>query len=1169
MKRWSVPLFILLLSFPCAFAQERGQKSVYDKYPLVKPVGGEQIEDFEKTLELYKRMFTKAGGEQRLRAYTELQTMRRARHLRARPDGIGETDPNGCAWVSAGPTNINGRVTQIAVDPTNGDRIYATSVGGIWRSLNAGRRWSRVSDDFLSTVFSSVAVNPAAPGEILAGGGDADYQNAYQGGLGIWRSTNFGAAGSWTKISPPELDNEVIFRIRIDPTAASNDVYVAASNGVWKGVHNNGSITFSKLGNFDAATSDLVVDFSSMPRKVYAGAYNYDSVSFAAGIWKWDGASWKKKDNGIPTDKIRLVALAMAKSAPNVLYARMVASDGQQQGIYKTILSGDLWAVQVDAVIINDSVYNSFFYSWYNNVIEVDPTDPNRLYAAGLHIYRSLNGGSDWDLISAGHDVDYPYATHGDHHAIAFDPLNPKVLYVGNDGGVDKSTDSGQNTWHWHDASHGMIMTEFYYLNSEYEHPTLLAGGSQDNGTNITFGNRTWYNPGGCDGFQVGADAKNPDTLYANCNHSEYEIANVVPGTTGGGVPTIVWNTPVPVREPAITDRLFAGGALAAGGELCDEQTVLKTTDGVNWLKTNTDFPAGGKPIVIASAAAANFKTYMAAVVYNPPSLTDCPNFKSAPFDPKVWRSDDGGASWTANATGLPKFTWPSAIHFDPADALRVYVTYDSGTPIYMTTDGTNYKTVSGSGATGLPPSIFVSNVAVDPSDANVIYAATSIGVFRGVITPGAPPSAVWTPFDQGMPDGTWISDVWSDPKSGVLYASTFGHGMFRRDIRANVKCSARMLLVRDNVYDDGTEPSPYGIPDAEHPILDPVRPQFYKPDDSWAGRTYWWTSDDIRIYVPSEALPKNAFGTVDHVEFEACPTALADCPAGTMVDSPPESGKKASVYVQVQNRGVQPVANTRVIAIWAPASAGLPPLPASFWSSTFPANGPCGALDTSTGWELIDAGTPCRTIANIGPDLPELARFDWDVPMGVDGHACVLTVVESPDDPLDPSIRAQNLVKPQDFVPIERHIAQRNLTIAPFKKIAPILFPLHVIEEPDLRGFELVVSKPDLRESVQFALPKGMTARATFGKVRPAKIADPVMIRQLEAMGLDPGNAWDFSGDEGGLFVDMRPGARATIGVIGTPGSDSAASRFSVVQRVDERRVLGGNVFLFRPAVN
>ncbi len=1172
--RFSIVLVLLCLT---VIAEERrGGDSVYDKYPLVKPIAGEEEEDFEKSYELYKEMFTEEGGELRVRAYGELTAMRRARRPRnVRPNDSGETDANGCAWVSAGPTNINGRVTSIAIDPNDGNRIYATTVGGIWRSLDAGRRWERVSDDFLSTVFSSIAVNPSTPSEILAGGGDSSYHNATRGGIGIWRSDNYGAPGSWTKVSPQDFDNKVIYRIRFDP-APPNNVYVASSHGVWLGTHNANGITFDKIGGFHAAATDLVVDFLSTPRRVYAGVRS-GNATYAAGIWKSDGtgpnATWLKKDGGIPTADVKYVALAWAKSSPSTLYARMVQSDGQQQGIYKTTVGGEganAWGLLQDAAKVNDSGNaNTFWYSWYNNVIEVDPTDAEHVYAGGLNIYRSTTGGMGWEKISAGQDPNYPYWTHADHHAIAFDPANPKIVYVGNDGGIDKSTDLSKAVWHWRDASHGMVMTEFYYMTSNHQYPTLLAGGSQDNGTEITFGNRTWYNPGGCDGYQVGSDAINPDTLYANCNGNVYELSNPVPGTNPGLPTTVVWDSgDWDVLEPAATDRLYAGGAIAGGDKPCEERTVLKTTDGVKWDPTNTDFPPGGMARVLASASVANFQTYMAAVVYSPPSAEDCPDFQGKKFDPIVYRTDDGGGLWTSSAVGLPALM-PHSIVFDPNDQLRVYISYGNG-GLYMTWNAKHYHSIVGSGATGLPPSARVKEVAVDPNDENVVYAATSVGVFRGVITlaalPSQPPSAVWTEFDEGMPDGTLVFGIWADPTTGILHAATFGHGMYRRDIRQNVTCPARMLLVRDNVYDDGDAPSPFGVPDAEHPI--PILgTQFYKPDDTEGGLLYWWASRDIRIDDPSSAPYKNTIANADHLEFEVCPPTIAECPAGTMIDAPPKSGKKARVYVQVQNRGVEPVANTRVIAIWAPTSAGLPPLPPTFWSTTFPANGPCGAIDPSTGWQLLDAANPCREIPMIHPEMPELARFDWFVPLGVDGHACILTVVESPEDPLEPNIRAWNLVAPIDFVPFSRHVAQRNLTVKPFKPFpSPILFPIQIINPPEERGSELIVSKVDLKESVLFALPKGMKAKATFGAARATKIEGPEdLVREIEAMGLDPNNAWELSGDEAGLFVEMRPGERATLGVVGTPGSERASTRFSVMQRAG-RTVHGGNVYLFRP---
>lgn len=1183
-SRCLIAICVFILSQAVQSEQLIRGSAVYDKHPLFAPLSPEgETEDFARSFELYRERFGGDQGERRVRAYAELTAMRAARGLQHLPAGFdaskqgwrvrthapGTTDSKGCAWTSAGPTNLNGRVTSIAVDPTNGSRVYAATVGGLWRSGSGGRRWQRVSDDFLSSVFASIAVNPSTPSEIIAGGGDPNYANPGRGGLGIWRSSSFGAPGTWAKVSPPELDNKVIYRLRFDPVAP-NDIYVAASNGVWLGVHNGANITFSRIGAFDAWTSDIVVDFSVSPRRIYAGV-RMGSVNFPLkGIYKWNGALWSKKDSGIPTSNSRTVALAIAKTNPSILYAKIEHDDGQLQGVYKTTVAGEgsnAWTVLPGAAPLNDSGGGTFFYSWYNSVIEVDPTDANRVYAAGLSFWRSTNGGTNWVNISGGADPNFNYFTHADNHTVAFDPVNPKVLYLGNDGGIDKSTDMSAATWHWTDSSHGMVMTEFYYMTSEREHPTLLAGGSQDNGTEITFGNRTWYNPGGCDGYDVGSDAKNPDTLYANCNGNLYELANPVPGTMGAQT-QIAWSSPAPPRPPVITDPLYAGGALTAGGVQCQIQTILKTTDGVNWSPTNTNFLAGEVAVALASAPSANFQTYMAGVGYRPPSLADCPNFQGFPFPTTVYRTDNGGANWTANAVGLPN-QWISSVAFDHTDKNRAYVTYGlQGAGIYMTTNDTNYDSIVGSGATGLPPSAGVWRVVADPNDPNVLYVATSVGPFRGVVTPGAPPSVVWTPFDEGLPDGLFVNDVWVDPKTGVLSLASYGHGVYRRDIRGSVQCPARMLVVRDNVYDDGTEPSPYAIPDAEHPIPDPARPNFYKPDDSWGGRTYWWTSSDIRIDVPSVDPPANTIPSADHVEFEICPTAIAKCPAGTMIDSPPASGKISRVYVQVANRGVQPVTNTRVIAIWAPLSAALPPLPPSFWSTTFPAGAPCGAIDPSTGWHLVDPVTPCRNVAVVNPDLPELARFDWNVPLGVDGHACLLTVVESAEDPLDPSIRLLNKVKPEDIVASSRHIAQRNVSILPFSKIkiVPQLIPMQIVSPPDLGTFELVMSKVDLRETVRFALPAGMTARATSTNVRPITIDAPAeIVRGIEEMRLDPRNAWEFSGAEGSLMIDMRPGERATIGVIGTPGDSRNSSRFFVVERQGEK-VLGGNVFLFRP---
>jgi hypothetical protein len=107
----------------------------------------------------------------------------------------------------------------------------------------------------------------------------------------------------------------------------------------------------------------------------------------------------------------------------------------------------------------------------------------------------------------------------------------------------------------------------------------------------------------------------------------------------------------------------------------------------------------------------------------------------------------------------------------------------------------------------------------------------------------GVPPTAtaVWSPFDDGLPDGTNVSDIWVNDSAQALYLSGIGHGAFQRSVSPGTTCSNVMLTIRDNVFDRGFTPSPSGVPDPEHPIPDPARPGFYKPDDTGAGRPGPW----------------------------------------------------------------------------------------------------------------------------------------------------------------------------------------------------------------------------------------------------------------------------------------------------------------------------------------
>ena len=68
-------------------------------------------------------------------------------------------------WTNEGPTNIGGRITSLAIHPTNSNIMYAGCPGGgIFKSIDAGVTWAPIFDNeaFLSAaciVFESIYIN--------------------------------------------------------------------------------------------------------------------------------------------------------------------------------------------------------------------------------------------------------------------------------------------------------------------------------------------------------------------------------------------------------------------------------------------------------------------------------------------------------------------------------------------------------------------------------------------------------------------------------------------------------------------------------------------------------------------------------------------------------------------------------------------------------------------------------------------------------------------------------------------------------------------------------------------------------------------------------------------------------------------------------------------------
>src|SRR5207237_878028 len=78
--------------------------------------------------------------------------------------------PNGQVTGGSTSTPVSGRVTAIAVHPTNPNTIYlGTAQGGLWRSLDGGVSWAPLMDTAQSLAIGAVTIDPLDPTKVFVG----------------------------------------------------------------------------------------------------------------------------------------------------------------------------------------------------------------------------------------------------------------------------------------------------------------------------------------------------------------------------------------------------------------------------------------------------------------------------------------------------------------------------------------------------------------------------------------------------------------------------------------------------------------------------------------------------------------------------------------------------------------------------------------------------------------------------------------------------------------------------------------------------------------------------------------------------------------------------------------------------------------------------------------
>jgi photosystem II stability/assembly factor-like uncharacterized protein len=756
----------------------------------------ERFDDPDAAAALYA--LKRAGSADPQAAYAAARArMKAMARNRIATDALTSETPIG-VWTFLGPGNIGGRTRALLIDPNNTNVMYAGAVsGGIWKTTDAGARWSPVGDLLVNLDVSSLAFDPKNTQILYAGTGEGYFREDIRGtalplrGNGIFVTHN--AGGSWEQLpSTRGVDFQWVNDVAVS-SHDSNRLYAATRTGVWRSL--DAGATWRNI--LPLTVKGGCLDLALRPGA--AGDFLFAScgVLEQATVYRATNAETDTPFTAVFSQPgMSRTSLAIAPSNPSIVYAMAADFDQQLLGVYRSDSNGDpgTWQPRVtrtDPVLQNTMLLtnpiaplcgnpnNRTPMGWHCNVIAVDPVDPQRVWAAGVDLFRSDDGGHTWGLASYWWaDPGTPTFVHADQHVIAFDPhydgTSNRTLFATNDGGVFRTDNArgpvalGANAacdpvnagMVWHSLNHLYGATQFYHGAVTPDGRTYL-GGAQDNGTVFgtpSLGIDGWLMQAGGDGGFVAVDPVVPSTVYAESQNGflqkSVDGGQTFDLFTDGLHDEFLFITPFLI-DPNQHDRLWIGGR-----RFWRRDSGSTTWTGVAGL------PLAGQVSAIAVA------TGRPDHLLGGTSAGELLRTDNATANPAL-------VSWTR---ALPRSGFVSSVTFDPANDALAYATYagfGGGAHVWKTIDGgTTWAPLDGT-EEGALPDIPMHSLAVDPTRPGRLFLGSDLGLF--VSTDGG---AHWTAENSGFAS-VITESVFIGPGAlgPALYAFTHGRGAWRAEL--------------------------------------------------------------------------------------------------------------------------------------------------------------------------------------------------------------------------------------------------------------------------------------------------------------------------------------------------------------------------------------------------
>ncbi len=646
-------------------------------------------------------------------------------------------------WKNVGPYNIGGRIVSVAVNPKNPNTIFIGAAdGGVWRTYDEGKSWRSVSDEFPTQAMGAIAINPVDTNIIYAGTGEANFAlNMFDGG-GMMKSTDGGT--TWFEIGQSLLpDYGRASDIVINPQNPDM-VFVAIPDGVRDanrtGIYRStdGGTTWNLV--LPGMMTDIVID-SRNPNVLYTVSSPVSSGRTVPnpGMFKTtdSGENWLPIDIGVDNGTMGRTSIAISRSDPNILLIGVSELSGSGRtyllGLFRTMDGGATWeklTVPFDYMVSQ---------GWFDNIVGIHPTNPDILYAGGVKLIRSGDGGKTWARIP---DEGFGGILHVDQHAIEFNPVDPDRVYVGNDGGFYIGTSNGTN---WVKSDLGMSITQFIGGAMHPSSDAFLLGGTQDNGTMLSTNAPSWQRVLYGDGGNSAINPLRPNILYGTQQNARFwrseDFGNTWTQSMG--------NLPI---EQSLFYIDYALDELNPNVLYYGTYRFYKSDDdGRTWfLARDCLFPTGTSCYYISAISVA---PYDGSIVM------------AGATGGHLGISTNAGASWTIISSGLPQAYCSSVKSFSRNVFYATYSRYGVDKVWRSTDGGTTWTSLNGN-----LPDVPVNDVI--ELDGKLII-GTHLGAFIS-----EDDGTTWQRFGTGLPSVA-VFKLRYNKLTGTLRAITHGRGMF------------------------------------------------------------------------------------------------------------------------------------------------------------------------------------------------------------------------------------------------------------------------------------------------------------------------------------------------------------------------------------------------------